>query len=130
MTSTNLKLMEKKMDSKVKSPKAIRRLLKLMLPYKKRVILACLCVIIVNATQLIKPYILKLVIDDFLTKHIVEDGFYSITTMGILYFAIVALSCFFSITQVMLINKVGQDIMRLLRSRVFKTVCTSLPTTS
>lgn len=122
MTSTNLNLMEKKMDSKVKSPKTIRRLLKLMLPYKKKVILACLCVIIVNAAQLIKPYILKLVIDDFLTKHIIEDGLYSITTMGILYFAVVALSGFFSITQVMLINKVGQDIMRLLRSRVFKTV--------
>ena len=42
-----------------------------MLPYKKRVILACICVILVNAAQLIKPYILKLVIDDFLTKHMV-----------------------------------------------------------
>jgi len=122
MTSTNLNLMEKKMNSKVKSPKAIRRLLKLMLPYKKRVILACVCVIIVNVAQLIKPYILKLVIDDFLTKHIVEDGLYSITTMGILYFVVVAMSGFFSITQVMLINKVGQDIMKHLRSRVFKTV--------
>lgn len=122
MISTNLNLMERKMDSKVKSPKTIRRLLKLMLPYKKKVILACICVIIVNAAQLIKPYILKLVIDDFLTKHIAEDGLYSITTMGILYFVVVVMSGFFSITQVMLINKVGQDIMRLLRSRVFKTV--------
>ena len=122
MASTNLSLMEKKMDTKVKNPKTIRRLLKLMLPYKKKVILACICVILVNVAQLIKPYILKLVIDDFLTKHIEEKGLYSITTMGISYFVVVVLSGIFSISQVMLINNVGQDIMKLLRSKVFKTI--------
>jgi ATP-binding cassette subfamily B protein len=114
--------MEEKMDSKVKSPKTIRRLLRLMMPYKKRVALACACVILVNIAQLIKPYILKLVIDDFLTKYIIENGLYSITTMGILYFVVVVLSGIFSITQVMLINKVGQDIMKFLRGKVFKTI--------
>jgi ATP-binding cassette subfamily B protein len=114
--------MEKKMDMKAKTPRTIRRLLELMLPYKKRVLLACICVILVNAALLIKPYILKLVIDDFLTKHIEEKGLYSITSMGILYFVIVALSGIFSITQVMLINNVGQDIMKFLRSKVFKTI--------
>lgn len=122
MTSTNLSLMENNLEAKAKAPNTIRRLLKLMLPYKKRVILACACVILVNVAQLIKPYILKLVIDDFLTKHIIENGFYSVTTMGILYFAVVVLSGILSILQVMLINKVGQDIMKSLRSKVFKTI--------
>jgi ATP-binding cassette subfamily B protein len=102
--------------------KALRRLLKLMLPYMRRVILASVCVLLVNGAQLIKPYILKLVIDDFLTKHVVQKGLYSITTMGVLYFIVVALSGFFSIAQVTLINKVGQEIMRTLRSKVFKTI--------
>jgi ATP-binding cassette subfamily B protein len=110
------------LEMKPPKTKTIRRLLKLMLPYKKRVFLACLCVILVNIAQLIKPYILKLVIDDFLTKHLVETGLYSITTMGIFYFLVVATGGFFSIAQVMLINKVGQDIMRTLRSKVFKTI--------
>ena len=124
MTSTNLNSMKKTKNLEMKPPKTktIRRLLKLMLPYKNRVILACICVILVNGAQLIKPYILKLVIDDFLTKHVVEDGLYSITTMGVMYFVVVAAGGFFSIVQVMLINKVGQDIMRTLRSKVFKTI--------
>ena len=115
---------KKTMNSDMKRPKTktIRRLLKLILPHMKRVILACVCVILVNVAQLIKPYILKLVIDDFLTKHLIEKGLYSITTMGVLYFVVVALSGLFSITQVMLINKVGQDIMKTLRSKVFKTI--------
>lgn len=124
MTSTNLNSMKKTVNLEMKPPntKTIRRLLKLMLPYKKRVFIACICVILVNVAQLIKPYILKLVIDDFLTKHVVGEGFYSITTMGILYFVVVAADGLFSIAQVMLINKVGQDIMRTLRSKVFKTI--------
>ena len=101
---------------------SIKRLLKLTLPYKKRVILACLCVMIVNAAELLKPYILKLVIDDFLIKKVSQNGMYSITTMGILYFIVVAIGGFSSFTQVNLINKAGQEIMRNLRRRVFKTI--------
>ncbi|MDS0527629.1 ABC transporter ATP-binding protein/permease [Clostridium sp. SHJSY1] len=108
----------------MKSPKkkTLTRLLKLMLPYKKKIILASICVLLVNGTQLVKPYILKVVVDDFLTKQIEQNGIFSITTMGILYFVVVILSGFFSISQVLLINKVGQEIMRNLRGRVFKTI--------
>lgn len=88
----------------------------------RRIILASVCVLLVNGALLAKPYILKIVIDDFLTKHAVQRGFYSLTAMGILYFAVVALSGFFSIAQTNLINKAGQEIMRNLRSRVFKTI--------
>ena len=124
MISTNLNSMNKTIDSDTKLPKTktLRRLLKLMSPYKKKVVFACICVILVNGAQLMKPYILKLVIDDFLIKHVVQNGLYSITTMGVLYFLLVVMSSFFSIAQVTLINKVGQDIMKTLRGKVFKTI--------
>jgi ATP-binding cassette subfamily B protein len=112
------------MNLEMKPPKTktISRLIKLMLPYKKGITFAFSCAILVNIATLIKPYILKLVIDDFLTKHIAQRGFYSITTMGITYFSVVVLSSFFSIFQALLINKVGQEVMKTLRSRVFKTI--------
>ena len=64
------------MNSESKPPKikTLRRLLKLMLPYKKKVILASICVLLVIGAQFIKPYILKLVIDDFLTKQVAQRG--------------------------------------------------------
>jgi ATP-binding cassette subfamily B protein len=88
----------------------------------KRVVLASVCILLVNGALLLKPYILKIVIDDFLTKHMAQKGLFSLTSMGILYFVVVALSGFFAIAQVNLINKAGQEIMRSLRSRVFKTI--------
>ena len=91
-------------------------------PHMKRVVLASVCILLVNGALLLKPYILKIVIDDFLTKHMAQKGLFSLTSMGILYFVVVALSGFFAIAQVNLINKAGQEIMRSLRSRVFKTI--------
>jgi ATP-binding cassette subfamily B protein len=124
MTSTNPNLTTNAANLQTKPPKAktLSRLLKLALPHIKKVILASVCVLLVNGAQLAKPYILKVVIDDFLTKQVVQKGFFSITTMGILYFIAVAMDGFFSIVQVMLINKAGQEIIKNLRSRVFKTI--------
>lgn len=100
----------------------LKRLLTLNLPHRKRIVLASICVLLVNGALLDKPYILKIVIDDFLTQHMAQRGFFSLTSMGLLYFGVVALSGFFAIAQVNLINKAGQEIMRSLRSRVFKTI--------
>jgi len=101
---------------------SIIRLLMLMRPHLGKVILAFLCVLLVNGAQLIKPYILKIVIDDFLVNHSVQSGFYSIAAMGILYFTIVTLGGFFSFAQANIINRASQDIMKNLRYRVFKTI--------
>lgn len=124
MKSTNLNSMKKTVNLEMKLPKTktIRRLLKLVIPYKKGIFLAFSCVILANIAALIKPYILKLVIDDFLTKHIIQNSFYSIKTMGIIYFLVVLIGSVLSISQVLLINKVGQEIMRNLRSKVFRTI--------
>jgi ABC-type multidrug transport system, ATPase and permease components len=109
-------------NPKIPKTQTLKRLLRLTLPHMKKVVLASVCVILVNAAQLIKPYILKLVIDDFLIRHVEQNSLYSIKAMGILYFVVVALGGFFSISQVNLINRVGQEIMRNLRTRVFKTI--------
>jgi ATP-binding cassette subfamily B protein len=85
-------------------------------------VLASACVLLVNGALIAKPYILKIVIDNFLTSHTAQRGLYSLTGMGILYFALVALSGFFGVAQVNLINKAGQEIMRSLRRRVFETI--------
>jgi ATP-binding cassette subfamily B multidrug efflux pump len=85
-------------------------------------ILAALCVMVVNASALLKPYILKLVIDDFLIKKVSQNGIYSIATLGLLYFILAVIGGLSSFTQVNLINSAGQEIMRNLRRRVFNTI--------
>ena len=99
-----------------------RRLLALNLPHWKQIALAMLCVLLVNAALLAKPYILKVVIDDFLTRRQPQHGLYSLNGMGAAYVIVVALSGFFAIVQTNVINRVGQEIIRGLRRRVFTTI--------
>ncbi|MDP4089652.1 MAG: ABC transporter ATP-binding protein [Bacillota bacterium] len=109
-------------NQKLYKTHSLKELLKLALPHINKIIGAAVCVLLVNAALLVKPYILKVVIDDFLVKHKAQSGLYSITTMGIAYFTVVTLGGLFSILQINLINRAGQEIMRNLRGRVFKTI--------
>ncbi len=121
--NTNLSLEKQKPSVNPSYKKqSFKRLMSLNLPHLKKIILAALCVLLVNAAMLAKPYILKIVIDDFLTQNAIQKGFYSLTGMAILYFAVVLLGGYLSIIQVNIINKAGQEILRTLRGQVFKTI--------
>ena len=110
------------LNGKLHKINSLKRLLELTKPHMKKIILAAICVMVVNSSELLKPYILKLVIDDFLIKKVSQNGIYSITTMGIVYFVIAVIGGLSSFTQVNLINKAGQEIMRNLRKNVFRTI--------
>ncbi|EQB88132.1 ATP-binding cassette subfamily B protein [Clostridium punense] len=118
----NIKTLKHKSKNKIHKIHSLKRLLSLTLPHMKKILLAAVCVVLVNAAELIKPYILKIVIDDFLINKTPETMFYSITSMGVLYFLIVALGGLFSFSQVNFINRAAQDIMKDLRTRVFNTI--------
>lgn len=122
LTSLNIKMHKKNHSGKLHKINSFKRLLELTRPHFNKIALATLCVMIVNAAELLKPYILKLVIDDFLIKKVSQNGIYTITSMGILYFIIVFIGGLSSFAQVNLINKAGQEIMRNLRRRVFRTI--------
>jgi ATP-binding cassette, subfamily B, multidrug efflux pump len=118
----NSKTETRTLNTKLPKAQGLKKLLLLALPHSKKIILAGIFVILINMSLILKPYILKLVIDDFLVKHVTHYGVYSITSMGVLYFLVVVLGGILSIAQVNLINKAGQEIMRSLRSRVYKTI--------
>jgi ATP-binding cassette subfamily B protein len=109
-------------DYKYPKESSLKRLLKLAIPHMKKIILAAICVLLINLSLIIKPYILKLVIDDFLIKHIPSKGLYSIASMGILYLFVSISGNFFAYAEENIINIVGQDVLRDLRSKVFKTI--------
>lgn len=98
---------------------SIFRILKLMIPYRNHVILSSICVLLVNASKLSKPYILKIIIDDFLILKLPEGKFYSINFMAFSYVFIIVLGAVFTYIQINLMNYVGQGIITDLRERVF-----------
>ncbi len=98
---------------------SIIRLLKFTVPYLHIIIVAAICVLLVNVAQLVKPYILKVVIDDFLINGKPESGLYSIKFMGIFYMLAIAVGAVLTFAQVNLMNYAGQQIISKLRKQVF-----------
>jgi ATP-binding cassette subfamily B protein len=88
-------------------------------PYLKYIIVAAICVLLVNGAEILKPYILKVVIDDFLISKKPESGLYSITAMGTAYMIVILASSFLTVVQVNLMNYAGQEIISKLRKKVF-----------
>jgi len=106
----------------MKQKSSVTRLALLMRPYMKTLIVCVVCVIIVNAAELVKPLVAAVVIDDFIVAGKEQSGFFSIWGMGIIYFAIVAAGSLLSMTQVRLIARISQSILAKMRQDVFKKI--------
>ena len=101
---------------------SIRRLIKLIAPYKFLVLLTAVFVLLANAAEIVKPIILKVVIDDFLIGNNPELGLYSIKAMSIFYMLVIFLNSLFTYAQSNIMNYVGQGIISDLRKKVFSHI--------
>ncbi|AIQ70566.1 ABC transporter ATPase [Paenibacillus graminis] len=101
---------------------AVKLLLRLSAPYTFQLILACLCVVIVNGALLIQPLLLQRVIDYFLIGGAVERGLNSIGGLALLYLLVSAASAIFSYLQALIVSKAGQSLTHELRVRVFSII--------
>ncbi|MNO21992.1 putative multidrug resistance ABC transporter ATP-binding/permease protein YheH [compost metagenome] len=101
---------------------AVKLLLRLSAPYTFQLILACLCVVIVNGALLIQPLLLQRVIDHFLIGRAVERGLNSIGGLALLYLLVSAASAMFSYLQALIVGKAGQSLIHELRVRVFSII--------
>ncbi len=78
--------------------------------------------VIINAAELLKPFLLKVVIDDFLTTGRADEGLYSVLALGIGYLICVVAGSVLNIAQSMLINRMGQDTLMRIRRDVFRHI--------
>ena len=121
----------KKLDQ-AQSRGAIRRLVALMKPFWAVILLCCALGVLLNLADLVKPYIMKIAVDDFLTKyagmgsaaaHEAASGgnwfFSSLAGLGTTYFAVILIGAASSFAQTMLMTRVCQRILHELRLKVF-----------
>ncbi|HOB19639.1 MAG TPA: ABC transporter ATP-binding protein [Candidatus Atribacteria bacterium] len=101
---------------------SLLRVMKMSLPYWKIILMSALCVLAVNGAELAKPYVLKVVIDDFLKYRKPQAGLYSITAMGIAYMLLVLISSTLTYIQENSMNYVGQSIVTNVRRKIFSHI--------
>ncbi len=86
-------------------------------PYLPLLFLSMVLVLVINAAVLIKPYIIKNLIDSYITKGINDRAV--LWTMGVIYFVIVVIGAVFTYAQSYLLTYIGQKIMFNIRNSLF-----------
>ena len=97
----------------------LSRLLPFLKPQLKNLVLCLLMVLLVNAAELIKPYILEIVIDRYLTAGRPDSGWDAGWFFALSYLLCAALSSLLSVTEAVKVNRMGQSILMDIRRRVF-----------
>lgn len=69
--------------------KTLSRVCKMLKPQKKAIIIISILAIVINIGEVTKPYLIKVVIDNYLSIGIWENGAVTIGMIGALYIGIV-----------------------------------------
>lgn len=100
--------------------KTLNRCYKLAKPHLKTIFLVSIISIIIDIFELAKPYLVKVVIDDFLSYNISQKAFFSISSIGIIYLVIVVLGNILDYFARMKTNIMGEDVLYSLRNKLYK----------
>lgn len=110
------KFAEEPITGKIYDWKLIKRLLAYAKPYWALITISFILLIIVSGVVLVRPYIIKIAIDD----HLLGDGNYgSIVNLSILYLIIITLGFAANFLQTYTLNYTSQKIMYDIREDVF-----------
>lgn len=108
---------------RIKANKSVLKpLMKLMQPHIVMLLLCVGCVFLVNLSDLAKPYVMEIAIDDFLIAKNVQNGLYSLWGLAALYFIVIATGSLSSLFQQRIMARICQQILDELRRRVFRHI--------
>ncbi len=92
----------------------------LIKPHIKTIIIVTILSIIINIGELVKPYLIKIAIDDFLSAGIYQKGAITIGMIGAAYIAIVILGNIIDFIASSTTNMMGEDVLYSIRNKLYK----------
>ena len=99
-----------------------KRLKNIFNPYKKIIIIIIFIAIFINIIEVVKPYLIKIIIDDYLSIGIFEKAGITISMIGIFYIAITLISSLLDLTIITITNRVGENVSYELREKLYKYI--------
>lgn len=100
--------------------KTFERVKKLLSPYKKTIIIVTIISLIINVCEIVKPYLIKVAIDDYLSKGVYINGSITITMIGLVYIVMVIIGNILDFIARTTTNMMGEDALYNLRNKLFR----------
>jgi ATP-binding cassette subfamily B protein len=104
---------------KLKKENKLIRMLGYFKPYSILLLISMVLALLIIASELISPYITKVIIDDYLIGNNMK---YTLEFLGVLYLVTVLLGAIFNYLQVYLLNSMGQKIIHNIRIELFSHI--------
>ena len=107
------------MSERKADKRGLTRLMPFLRPQLRVLLLCLLMVLLVNAAELAKPYILEIVIDRYLTTGRPDQGLDAVWVLALSYLMCTAMSSLLNVTESVMVNRMGQSILMDIRKKVF-----------
>ena len=105
---------------KTKKQDTMKHVLEMAKPHKKTIAIVTFLSLLINIGELVKPYLIKIVMDDYLKFGIYQKGVVTIGIICAIYIGIVLLGNIIDFIASTATNMMGEDIIYTMRNRLFK----------
>lgn len=102
--------------------KTISRIHKMLKPEAKAIIIISILAIIVNIGEVIKPYLVKITIDSFLSEGLWQKGIMTIGIIGSIYIGIVLIGNILDFLVSTTTSMVGENVIYTIRNKLYKYI--------
>lgn len=100
--------------------KTLHRVFEMAKPHKKTIIIVTLLALVITIIEMVKPYIIKIVIDEYLNKGIYEKGIITVGMLGAIYIGLVVMGNIIDFVSSTATNMMGENVIYTIRNRLFK----------
>lgn len=102
--------------------KLLKRIYDMGKPYIKLIVLVTILALVINIGQLIKPYIIKILIDDYISTGLKDKALTAVLVLGLLYILIEVIINILDLTVRLVTNNIGESIVYDLRNRLYNFI--------
>ena len=99
--------------------KTFQRIKTMIKPYKKTVIFVTILALLIDILALVKPYLVRVLIDDYLKDGIEQKEFFSTSIIAYIYIALVLLENFLDYFNSTRTNIIGESVVFDLRNKMY-----------
>ena len=100
--------------------KSFRRIIDISKPHIKSIVLLSLLAIIIEIIEITKPYLIKIIIDDYLKVGITSKAFISINIIAFSYILLVIVGNILDFLSRVFTSKMGEEVLFEIRTKIYK----------
>ncbi len=98
----------------------LHRMYKLLKPQKKAIMIISILAILISVCEVIRPYLIKIVIDDYLSAGLWQKGIMTIGMIGSIYIALVLIGNILDFVVTTATSMTGENVVYSIRNKLYK----------